>query len=170
MSRVKDVAGGVKELRGRAKENAVLKEFKEFINRGSVMDLAVGMVIGAAFTAIVTSLVNDIIMPVVGLVAGGVDFTGLKWTIPNFFGAETAAVISYGSFIQAVVDFLIIAFAIFMFIKLLNRLQKKAKEEEAAAEKKEAKQEDEQTKLLREIRDAVAGKPAKKTGGKTTKK
>ena len=147
----------VKELHGKVKENAVVKEFKEFISRGSVVDLAVGMVIGAAFTAIVTSLVNDIIMPIVGLVAGGVDFSGLKWTIPNLFGADTGAVIAYGSFLQAVVDFLIIAFAIFMFVKVINRLQRKMKAEEVAAKKKEAKQEDEQTQLLREIRDAVAG-------------
>ena len=160
MSKKKNIGADAKNMVNKVKENAILKEFKEFINRGSVMDLAVGMVIGAAFTAIVTSLVNDIIMPVVGLVAGGVDFTNLKWTIPNFFGADTSAVIAYGSFIQAVVDFLIVAIAIFMFIKVINRLQRKNKEAEEAAKKKEAKQEDEQTKLLREIRDSLVGKSA----------
>ena len=141
---IKNMAEGVRE-------NAILKEFKEFINRGSVMDLAVGMVIGAAFTAIVTSLVNDIIMPVVGLVAGGVDFTGLKWTIPNFFGADTSAVIAYGNFIQQVVNFLIVAFAIFMFVKFMNKLQRKKAEDEKAEKKKET----EQVVLLREIRDVL---------------
>ena len=101
------------------------KEFIEFINRGSVVDLAVGVAVGGAFTAIVNSLVNDIVMPIVGLLAGGVDFTSLSITIPNFFGGNDAAVIAYGNFIQNVVEFLIIAWVIFMIIKGMNRLNRR---------------------------------------------
>ncbi len=101
------------------------KEFIEFINRGSVVDLAVGVAVGGAFTAIVNSLVNDIIMPIVGLVAGGVDFTDLAIRIPNFFGTGDEAVIAYGNFIQNVIEFLIIAWVIFMIIKAMNRINRR---------------------------------------------
>lgn len=101
------------------------KEFIEFINRGSVVDLAVGVAVGGAFTTIVNSLVNDIVMPIVGLLAGGVDFTNLSITIPNFFGAEDAAVIAYGNFIQNVVNFLIIAYVIFLIVRVMNRINRK---------------------------------------------
>ncbi len=150
----------------RLKENQFIKEFKTFISQGNVMDLAVGVVIGAAFSAIVTSLVNDIIMPVVSLIGGGADFSTLSVTIPNFFGGDTAAVIRYGNFIQNVVNFLIIAFSLFVVIRLINKLNERAKaaakraseklglEEEKKAEEKaaeEKKSEDEQTKLLKDI-------------------
>ncbi|MBP3899739.1 large conductance mechanosensitive channel protein MscL [Candidatus Saccharibacteria bacterium] len=150
----------------RLKENQFIKEFKTFISQGNVMDLAVGVVIGAAFSAIVTSLVNDIIMPVVSLIGGGADFSTLSVTIPNFFGGDTAAVIRYGNFIQNVVNFLIIAFSLFVVIRFINKLNERAKaaakraseklglEEEKKAEEKaaeEKKSEDEQTKLLKDI-------------------
>lgn len=109
------------------------KEFIEFINRGSVVDLAVGVAVGGAFTAIVNSLVNDIVMPIVGLLAGGVDFTGLAIRIPNFFGNGDEAVIAYGNFIQNVIQFLIIAWVIFMIIKGMNRINRK-KDAKAAKE------------------------------------
>ncbi|MBR2998641.1 large conductance mechanosensitive channel protein MscL [Candidatus Saccharibacteria bacterium] len=108
------------------------EEFIEFINRGSVVDLAVGVVIGGAFTAIVNSLVNDIIMPIVGLIAGGVDFSGLAIRIPNFFGTSDEAVIAYGNFIQNIIQFLIIAFAIFMVIKGMNKLNARREAKKAA--------------------------------------
>ena len=108
------------------------EEFIEFINRGSVVDLAVGVVIGGAFTAIVNSLVNDIIMPIVGLIAGGVDFSGLAIRIPNFFGTGDEAVIAYGNFIQNIIQFLIIAFAIFMVIKGMNKLNARREAKKAA--------------------------------------
>ena len=148
------------------KENNFIKEFKTFISQGNVMDLAVGVVIGAAFSAIVTSLVNDIIMPLVSLIGGGADFSTLSITIPNFFGGDTAAVIRYGNFIQNVVNFLIIAFSLFIVIKAINHMNDKARaaakkasaklglEEEKKAEEKaaeEKKAEDEQTKLLKDI-------------------
>jgi len=122
------------EIKAKTKENfekakksnsKFRKEFIEFINRGSVIDLAVGVAVGGAFTAIVNSLVSDIIMPVVGLLLGGVDFTQLTITIPNFFGADTAAVIAYGNFIQNIVEFLAIAYVIFLIVKISNRLNRK---------------------------------------------
>lgn len=109
----------------REKSGGFRKEFIEFINRGSVVDLAVGVAVGGAFTAIVNSLVNDIIMPIVGLIAGGVDFTSLAIRIPNFFGTGDEAVIAYGNFLQNVIEFLIIAWVIFMIIKAMNRLNRR---------------------------------------------
>lgn len=106
------------------KNSGFRKEFIEFINRGSVVDLAVGVAVGGAFTAIVNSLVNDIVMPIVGLIAGGVDFTNLAWRIPNFFGTGDEAVIAYGNFLQNVVQFLIIAWVIFMIVKAMNRINR----------------------------------------------
>lgn len=136
MSKTEKVAGKTKETLGkaRAKSSGFRKEFIEFINRGSVVDLAVGVAVGGAFTAIVNSLVNDIVMPIVGLLAGGVDFTGLAIRIPNFFGTGDEAVIAYGNFIQNVIQFLIIAWVIFMIVKAMNRInRKKDKEEEKKA-------------------------------------
>lgn len=110
------------------------KEFIEFINRGSVVDLAVGVAVGGAFTAIVNSLVNDIVMPIVGLIAGGVDFTNLSIIIPNFFGTGDQATIAYGNFIQNVVNFLIVAWVIFLIVRVMNRINRK---KDAKAEKGE---------------------------------
>ena len=125
--KIKEKVSTVKE-----KDSGFRKEFIEFINRGSVVDLAVGVAVGGAFTAIVNSLVNDIIMPVVGLIGGGVNFRDLKIVIPNFFGGDTEAVIAYGNFIQNVIEFLIIAWVIFMLIKAMNRLNRR---KDAKAEK-----------------------------------
>lgn len=125
----------------------MLREFKEFISKGNVLDLAVGVVMGSAFSGIVTSLVNDIIMPLVGLLIGGIDFSGMKATVGD-------ASIAYGNFIQNIVNFLIIAMSIFVFIKFINRLSKKVKKEEEKQEAEE-KKEDPQTKLLEEIRDEL---------------
>lgn len=138
-----------------AKKPAWMKEFGEFINRGSVVDLAVGVIIGAAFGKIVTSLVDDILMPVIGLIAGGVDFTNLAWEIPNLFGADTAAKIHYGLFLQNIVDFLIVALAVFFFVRAITKAQAKMRTAQKAKEDEEEKQEDENTKLLREIRDSL---------------
>ena len=102
----------------------MLNEFKEFIAKGNVMDLAVGVIIGGAFGKIVSSVVGDLLMPVIGLVLGGVDFSGLALTIG---GTEAAPVLlEYGAFIQAVIDFLIIAFCVFLLVKGVNSLQKPA--------------------------------------------
>ena len=112
----------------------MLKEFKEFISKGNVLDLAVGVVMGSAFSGIVTSLVNDIIMPLVGLLIGGIDFSGMKATVGE-------ASIAYGNFIQNIVNFLIIAMSIFVFIKFINRLSKKVKKEEAEEKVEEIRDE-----------------------------
>lgn len=122
------------------KEPKVLKEFKEFINRGSVMDLAVGMIIGAAFTAIVTSLVNDVVMPVVSMIIGGYDFTDLKLTIPAYIEGIEPATINYGNFLQAAINFLVIAFVIFLMVRTLNKMRERA---ERLAKKGEDKKEEE---------------------------
>jgi len=133
----------------------LFKEFKEFAMRGNVIDLAVGVVIGAAFGKIVTSLVNDIIMPPIGYVTGGVDFTAMKYVIkPADPAAEIAEVaINYGNFINVVIQFLIVAFCIFMVVKAINSLQKK-KEEAPAAPPAPSKEET----LLAEIRDILKSK------------
>lgn len=124
------------KLKSVAKKGSSFKdEFVEFINRGSVVDLAVGVAVGGAFTAIVNSLVKDIVMPVVGLIAGGVNFTDLKIVIPNLFGGNTEAVIAYGNFIQNVVEFLAIAWVIFMIIKAMNRIRRKKDAKKAEAKK-----------------------------------
>jgi large conductance mechanosensitive channel len=123
----------------------MFREFREFINRGNVMDLAVAVIIGAAFGAIVTSLVDDIIMPIIGAIIGGVNFSGLAITIGD-------AVITYGNFIQAVVNFLIIAYVIFLLVRTLNNLQKRFAREAAVEPPPEASAD---VQLLGEIRDLL---------------
>ncbi len=120
------------------------KEFKEFISRGNVVDLAVGVVIGGAFGNIVSSLVNDIIMPLIGLLLGGLDLSALSIKVGS-------ANLTYGNFLQNIINFLIIGASIFIFVKLINSLNRKKKNEEEAAPKKE----DPQLALLREIRDEL---------------
>lgn len=123
-----------------AEKQSLKEEFIEFINRGSMIDLAVGVAVGGAFTAIVNSLVNDIVMPIVGLLLGGVDFTHLAIRIPNFFGTGDEAVIAYGNFIQNVVEFLVIAWVIFMVIKMMNRLNRRRDKKAEAKKTKDAKE------------------------------
>ncbi|MBR5990158.1 large conductance mechanosensitive channel [Prevotella aff. ruminicola Tc2-24] len=124
-----------------------IKEFKEFAVKGNVMDMAVGVIIGGAFGKIVTSLVNDILMPILGIVTGGIDFTGLKATIGD-------ANITYGQFVQSVIDFVIIAFCIFLMIKGMNKLNRKQEEPAAPEAPKGPSQEE----LLAEIRDLLKNK------------
>lgn len=117
----------------------IVKEFKEFATKGNVVDLAVGVIIGAAFGKIVTSLVNDIIMPPIGRILGKVNFKDLKFYLVDTSTMDeatkqTAAAISYGSFINTLLDFLIVAFCIFMLVKVINVLRRKEKKEEAPAE------------------------------------
>ena len=150
----------------RKKEPKVLKEFKEFINRGSVIDLAVGIIIGSAFTAIVNSLVNDIVMPVVSMIIGGFDFSALKLTIPAYIEGVEPATINYGSFLQAAVNFLIIGFVIFLMVRTLNKMRERAEKlAKKNADKKEeeiAEVQEDQTALLKEIRDLLKKQQAKK--------
>ncbi|HSR30694.1 MAG TPA: large-conductance mechanosensitive channel protein MscL [Anaerolineae bacterium] len=123
----------------------MLKEFRDFIGRGNVIDLAVAVIIGGAFGAIITSLVNDIIMPLIGIILGGVDFASLSIQIGE-------AMILYGSFIQAIVNFLIIAFVLFLIVRGYNKLQKTKEEEATPPPPPEPSPEE---KLLTEIRDLL---------------
>lgn len=142
----------------------MIREFREFIARGNVIDLAVGIIIGAAFTAIVNSVVADLINPILGLLTGGVDFTNkylvLSGTVPE--GASLAAarnsgaaVFAYGSFAMAVLNFLIIAWAVFLLVKAVNRLQRMT-----TRPKKEAPAGPTQEELLAQIRDLLADRTA----------
>ena len=133
----------------------VLNEFKEFISRGNVIDLAVGVIMGSAFTAIVTSLVNDIFMPVIGLIFGGIDFTTLRIVLAPATATSEEAALYYGNFIQNVVNFLLVAVVIFLIVKLINKLRKKKEEPAPAPAPKEP---DEEVLLLREIRDELKKK------------
>ncbi len=121
----------------------MIKEFKEFILRGNVMDLAVAVIIGGAFTAIVNSLVNDIIMPVIGVLLGGVDFSSLAVQVGD-------ATITYGNFIQAIINFLLIALVLFLLIRTMNNLSRKKEDTPAPPPGPTAEE-----KLLAEIRDLL---------------
>jgi large conductance mechanosensitive channel len=127
-----------------------MKEFKEFAMRGNVVDMAVGIIIGAAFGKIVSSFVADVIMPPIGLLVGGIDFTNLTMTLKPAIDKAAAVTLNYGKFVQTVVDFIIIAFAIFVAIKAMNALKKK-EEAAPAAPAPPPKQE----VLLSEIRDLL---------------
>lgn len=128
----------------------MLKEFKEFAVKGNVVDMAVGIIIGAAFGKIVSSAVGDVIMPPIGVLLGGVDFTNLAITVKEAAGDVPAVMISYGKFIQTVIDFTIIAFTIFIVIKGINTLKRKEKEAPAAPPAPSAEE-----VLLTEIRDLL---------------
>ena len=133
----------------------MIKEFKAFISRGNVVDLAVGVIIGGAFSTIVSSLVNDILMPIIGMILGGIDFSNLQIQIGE-------SKILYGSFIQNVLDFLIVAFCVFIFVKFINKLSKLGHKKE---QKKETKEEIVETELtiLKEIRDNLISNKKTKT-------
>ena len=140
------------------KKNGFFAEFKTFISRGSVLDLAVGVVVGSAFTAIVTSFVGDIINPLIGLLTGGVDFGKLAITLREATDVKPALTLNYGNFINAILNFLIIAFFIFLVVRASNKMK-------AAAEEKKKKEEevkaaapapvDPEIELLKEIRDLL---------------
>ena len=136
-------------------KKGIVSEFKAFITRGNVMDMAVGIIIGGAFTAIVQSLVNDLLMPIIGALFGGVDFTTLRYVIREADEAAgiAEAAIKYGSFIQAIVNFLLIAIVIFLLVKGINKMRRK-KEEPAPAPAPDPEP-SEEVKLLTEIRDAL---------------
>jgi len=129
---------------------SMMSEFRDFAMRGNVVDMAVGIVIGGAFGKIVSSFVNDVLMPPIGLLLGGVDFSDLAVTLKEASGDVAAVTLKYGTFIQTVIDFIIIAFAIFMVVKAMNNLKKK----EEAAPPPPPKPSEEVT-LLTEIRDLM---------------
>lgn len=130
----------------------MLKDFKEFAFKGNVLDMAIGVIIGAAFGKIVTSLVSDLIMPIISILTGGINFTDLKIVITPAHGDVAENAVAYGSFIQNVVDFLIIAFCIFLFVRLIEKFKKK---EEV---KVEAPKKADDVVLLEEIRDLLKAK------------
>ena len=132
----------------------MIKEFKEFIKRGNVMDLAVGVIVGGAFSSIVTSLVNNILTPILGICLGGIDFSTLSIKIKN-------AEIQYGLFLQSIIDFLIIAFCIFILVKMVNKIMSigiKEKEDQKAKENKIEIKKSQEALLLEEIRDLLNSK------------
>lgn len=140
----------------------MLQEFKDFIAKGNVMDMAVGIIIGAAFTAIVASLVGDLINPIIGLFMGGIDFTNsyavLSGTVAEGASLEAAreagaAVFAYGSFIMAIINFLIIAFVVFMLVRYVNKAKEAAEKAEEAAEEEPAGPSE--LDILMEIRDSL---------------
>ena len=139
----------IKEIKEFAtKSKGLFEEFKTFIKRGNVIDLAVGVVIGGAFSTIVSSLVNDIIMPLIGVLIGGYEFTKLTLKVGD-------STIKYGNFIQNVINFLIIAFCIFMVVKIMNKFLDKHKKEE---KKEEKPKKSDEVVLLEEIRDVLKNK------------
>ena len=139
----------------------MLKEFREFINRGNVVDLSVGVIVGGAFGKIVSSLVDNVLMPIIGIVIGGIDFSNLSITYKD-------ANIAYGLFLQNVIDFLIIAFCIFLLVKFLNNITRKKSTEEKPTEPVAPKP-SEEVLLLTEIRDLLK-KETKTTKNSKTKK
>ena len=134
-----------------------IQEFKTFISRGNVVDMAVGVIIGSAFTKIVNSLVNDVVMPVLGVITGGVNFADLKYVITPGTEEVAEVAIKYGQFIQNIIDFLLIAFVVFVMVKMINKMRDaaKKKEEEKPAEPVAPPPIPEDILLLREIRDSL---------------
>ncbi len=127
----------------------MLKEFKEFVFKGNVIDLAVGVIIGAAFGKIITSLVNDVIMPLLGVVTGNINLSAMKWIVTPAKGATAELSVNYGIFLQTTLDFILVALTIFLVIKGINKFRRK-KEEVAEPSKEEV--------LLAEIRDVLKQK------------
>ena len=133
----------------------MLSEFKDFAVKGNVVDMAVGIIVGAAFGKIVSSFVKDIIMPPIGLALGGVDFSDLAIVLQEAKGEVEAVTINYGAFVQTVIDFAIISFAIFMAVKAMNAM-KKTREKEESVEEAAPPEPSAEEKLLTEIRDLLA--------------
>jgi large conductance mechanosensitive channel len=135
-----------------------LSEFKEFINKGNVLGLAVGVIIGGAFSTITTSLTNDVIMPIVSIFLGGVDFSEMKVTLPSLFAvADDAApnTLNYGNFISAIINFLILALVVFFIVKSVNKAMEAAKKKEEAPAPAAPPEPSAEEKLLTEIRDLL---------------
>lgn len=136
------------------KGRGFIKEFKDFAMKGNVIDLAVGVIIGRAFNKIVTSLVNDIIMPAIGVLLGGVNFATVSYVLKPAMDGKEAVVLKYGSFIQNVVDFLIISLSVFIFVKFISKINSKKKEKEVITPSEPSKPTREE-ELLTEIRDTL---------------
>lgn len=132
------------------KARTFAEEFKEFISRGNVVDMAVGVIVGSAFSAIATSLVNDVVMPVIGLIIGGLDLMSMKITLVPAVGESAEVAIMYGAFLQSILSFLLVALVVFVMVKTINKFRR-AKEEEAPAPEEPS----DEVKLLTEIRDSL---------------
>lgn len=132
------------------KKSGIIAEFRQFISRGNVVDLAVGVIIGSAFTAIVKSLVDDLVMPLIGWLIGGIDFTSLRLVIREASEGVEEAALNYGNFIQSVVNFLLIAAVVFLMVKAINSFHRKKE-----PEPEPAPADPEDVQLLREIRDLL---------------
>lgn len=135
-------------------------EFKEFIARGNVMDMAVGVIIGGAFGKISTSLVNDIIMPLISMLTGGIDFSAWKWVLKAAVGETPEVAVNFGVFLATILDFIIIAFAVFCMIKAINSFHRKKEEAPAEPEPEPAPEPSAEEVLLAEIRDLLKEKQA----------
>ena len=135
------------------KNGKIVGEFKEFISRGNVVDMAVGIIIGSAFTAIVNSLVNDLVMPIIGYFIGGINFSDFKWVLTEATKTTPEAAICYGLFIQKTLNFLLIALVVFFMIKLMNRFRRKKEEPKPAEPPKPVLTPE--AELLTEIRDLL---------------
>ncbi len=147
----------------KANKKGFWSEFREFIARGNVLDLSVGVIIGGAFSTITSSVTSDLIMPIVSIFLGGVDFSAMKVTLPNLFGvvSDTPNTLNYGNFLNAVINFLIMALVVFCIVKAFNRLRRK-KEAEATAAPSAPPEPSNEEKLLMEIRDLLKESREKK--------
>ena len=147
----------------KATKKGFWSEFREFIARGNVLDLSVGVIIGGAFSTITSSVTSDLIMPIVSIFLGGVDFSAMKVTLPNLFGvvSDTPNTLNYGNFLNAVINFLIMALVVFCIVKAFNRLRRK-KEAEATAAPSAPPEPSNEEKLLMEIRDLLKESREKK--------
>lgn len=137
------------------KKKGFFGEFKEFIARGNVMDMAVGVIIGGAFGKISASLVNDIIMPLISMLTGGIDFSAWKWVLKAAVGETPEVAVNFGVFLATVLDFLIIAFAVFCMIRAINSFHRKKEEPAAEPEPEPDPEPSAEEKLLTEIRDLL---------------
>lgn len=140
------------------KKKGFFGEFKEFIARGNVMDMAVGVIIGGAFGKISTSLVNDIIMPLISMLTGGIDFSAWKWVLKAAVGETPEVAVNFGVFLATILDFIIIAFAVFCMIRAINSLHRKKEEAPAEPEPEPAPEPSAEEVLLAEIRDLLKEK------------
>ena len=147
----------------KANKKGFWSEFREFIARGNVLDLSVGVIIGGAFSTITSSVTSDLIMPIVSIFLGGVDFSAMKVTLPNLFGvvSDTPNTLNYGNFLNAVINFLIMALVVFCIVKAFNRLRRK-KEAEATAAPSAPPEPSDEVKLLMEMRDLLKESREKK--------
>lgn len=141
-----------------SKKSKFFQEFKVFISRGNVIDMAVGIIVGSAFTAIVQSLVNQVIMPFIGFLIGGINFTDLKIVLSPAVGETPEVAILYGAFIQQVINFIIIAFVVFCMIKMISALQRKRKKEAEEEAKEDPPKPSDELLMLTEIRDLLKNK------------